>query len=195
MRMLSKRGYHNPFQNHDSKNMLSIRGTNFITGWASAELFHCSLSLRGNVLITGWAYPVMFQSRIFPPNRILFSKILCYRPLTIRIQFLQKKYFKKIHACTPYTSMIVFFGLFFAETETITKACNTRFLKILFDSAEMLNIFAHAQHAMKSVPRMLSMRRNSFRVCSAWIVHEKTVHILPLAEHARKFVPPMLSMR
>jgi hypothetical protein len=30
----------------------------------------------------------------------------------------------------------------------------------------LLNISAHAQHAMKSVPRMLSMRRNSFRVCS-----------------------------
>jgi len=84
---------------------------------------------------------------------------------------------------------------------------------------------AYAQHAMKFVPLMLSVRRNSFRVWTAWIVHVKAVHILPLgslyaqcmmksvprmlsmectcknvhilplAEHARKFVPRMVSMR
>jgi hypothetical protein len=83
----------------------------------------------------------------------------------------------------------------------VPRACNTRFLKIVFDSAEkirLLNISGsqYAQHAMKLlgspyaqcaikfVPRMLSMD------CTC-----KIVHILQLAEHARKFVPRMLSMR
>ncbi len=42
------------------KSMLSIRGTNFIAGWAYAE---------------------MFKSRISRPNRIRFSKTSCYMPL------------------------------------------------------------------------------------------------------------------
>jgi hypothetical protein len=87
----------------------------------------------------------------------------------------------------------------------VPRACNKRFLKIVFELAEIFNISEHAQHAMKSVlvcsacdeihsayaqcvikfvPRMLSID------CTY-----KTVHILPLAEHARKFVPRMLSVR
>ncbi len=64
----------------------------------------------------------------------------------------------------------------------VPRACNTRFLKIVFDSAEIFDFracsasdeirSAFAQCAMKFVPRMLSMD-----------VHVKTVHILPLDEH------------
>jgi hypothetical protein len=79
----------------------------------------------------------------------------------------------------------------------VPRACNTRFLKIVFDSAEIFDIrhfracsacdeiaSAYAQPAMKFVPRMLSI-----------ILHVKTVHILLLAEHTRKFIPHMLSVR
>ena len=79
----------------------------------------------------------------------------------------------------------------------VPRACNTRFLKIVFDRPRY-STFKHfcacsacdeigsqyAQHAIKFVPRMLSMD------CTC-----KNVHILPLAEHARKFVPRMLSMQ
>ncbi len=54
-------------------------------------------------------------------------------------------------------------------------------------------IFAYAQGAMKSFPRMLSKRWNCFLVCSAWDVHVKIVNILPPAEHAWKFVWRRLS--
>jgi hypothetical protein len=90
----------------------------------------------------------------------------------------------------------------------VPRACYTRFLKIVFDSARdirLLNISAHAQPAMKSIPRMLSQRKNAFRVCSAsdeihsamlsMDLHVKTVHILLLAEHPRKFVLRRLSVR
>ncbi len=59
---------------------------------------------------------------------------------------------------------------------------------------QLLNISAHAQHAMKLVP--VCSACNEIR--SAYAQHKftcKTVHILPLAEHARKFVPRMLSVR
>ncbi len=89
-----------------------------------------------------------------------------------------------------------FFLYFFCRNRDhmVPRACNTRFLKILFDSAEMFRVCSaceeirsgYAQCAMKFVPRMLSMD------CT---VHVKTVHILPLAEHARKFVPCMLSVQ
>jgi hypothetical protein len=64
----------------------------------------------------------------------------------------------------------------------VPRACNTRFLKIIFDSAKIFDISSYAQCAMKFVPRMLS-------------IDVKAVHILPLAEYARKFVPRMLSVR
>ncbi len=79
----------------------------------------------------------------------------------------------------------------------IPRAGNTRFLKIVFDSADIFDFkhfsvcsasdeirSANVQCAMKFVSRMLSIN-----------LHVKTVHILPLAEHARKFVPRMLSVR
>jgi hypothetical protein len=72
----------------------------------------------------------------------------------------------------------------------VPRASNTRFLKIVFDSAFRVcsasdeTRSAYAQCAMKFVPCMLSIN-----------LHVKTVHILPLAEHARKFVPRMLSVR
>ncbi len=80
----------------------------------------------------------------------------------------------------------------------------------------LLNISAHAQHAMKLVPSMLSMRWNSFRVCSEcdkilkfvprMLSIDYTVHILTAgwacaeirssyARCAMKSVPRMLSMR
>ncbi len=103
----------------------------------------------------------------------------------------------------------IFFDFFWRNRNLmVPRACNTRFLKILFDSAEIFDFW--------TFPRMLSMRWNRFPVCSAcdeisspyaqcalkfvprmlsiyWTC--KNVHILPLAEHARKFVPRMLSMR
>jgi hypothetical protein len=43
--------------------------------------FHRWLSIRGMDFIAGWAYMKMFKSWISLPNRIRFSKISCYRPL------------------------------------------------------------------------------------------------------------------
>jgi hypothetical protein len=46
----------------------------------------------------------------------------------------------------------------------VPRACNTRFSKIVFDSAEIFDSACdeigsqYAQHAMKLVPRMLSVR-------------------------------------
>ncbi len=86
----------------------------------------------------------------------------------------------------------------------VPRACYTRFLKIVLDSAEIFDFkhfricsasdeihSAYAQPAMKFVPRMLSMD-----------LHVKTVHILTLDEHARssyaqcamKSFPCMLSV-
>jgi hypothetical protein len=111
---------------------------------------------------------------------------------------------------SKFRSLQKFFCDFFAETETLWsqgpvtrdfyKSCSTRPRYSTFKHFRPCSACdeigsAYAQHAMKFVPRMLSVRLNSFRVCSAWIVLVKTVHILPLAEHARKFVPRMLSMR
>ena len=108
-----------------------------------------------------------------------------------------------------YTSMKFFFAFFCRNRNLVVRrACNTRFLKIVFDSAEIFDF--------QTFPHMLSQRRNPFRECSASDkirsayaqpeikfvprmfsinLHVKTVHILPLAEHARKFVPCMLSVQ
>ncbi len=40
--------------------------------------FHRTLSIRGTNFIVGWAYAEMFKSWISRPNQIRFSKILCY---------------------------------------------------------------------------------------------------------------------
>jgi hypothetical protein len=95
-----------------------------------------------------------------------------------------------------YTSMKFFF--FFAETETLwsqgpvtkdfwkpysirPRYSTFKHFRVCSASNEIRS--AHAQCAMKFVPRMLSMD-----------LQVKTVHILPLAEHARKLVPRMLSI-
>ncbi len=92
-----------------------------------------------------------------------------------------------------------FFFYFFCRNRNhmVQRACNTRFVKIIFDSAEIFDLkhfracsardeirSAYAQCAMKFFPHMLSIN-----------LHVKTVHILPLAEHTRKFIPRMLSVR
>ncbi len=62
------------------------------------------LSICVTYFIAGWAYAEMFKSRISQPNRIWYFKNLVLQALeSIRIPFLQKKYFKKSHACVPLT--------------------------------------------------------------------------------------------
>jgi hypothetical protein len=63
----------------------------------------------------------------------------------------------------------------------VPRACNTRFLKIVFDSAEIFDF--------KTFPRMLSLWWHRFRVCSACDEIRSTY-----AQCAIKFVPRMLSM-
>ncbi len=74
------------------------------------------------------------------------------------------------------------FFYFFAETVTIwSQGPVTREFWKWYSSQrdiQLLNISAHAQHAMKSVPRMLSKRRKTFRA----------------AQNVIKFVPRMLNM-
>ena len=96
------------------------------------------------------------------------------------------------------TQAWIFFLTFFAETETLwSQGSVTWDFWKLYSIRPRYSNFKHfracsacdeigsyyAQHAMKFVPRMLSID------CTC-----KTVHILPLAEHARKFVR-MLSVR
>ncbi len=61
------------------------------------------LSIRGMDFIPGWAYAEMFKCRKSRPNRIRFSKISCYRPLGNRVSVSAKKVEKKCHACVPLT--------------------------------------------------------------------------------------------
>ncbi len=63
----------------------------------------------------------------------------------------------------------------------VPRACNTRFLKIIFDSAEIFDF--------ETIPRMLSQRWNPFGVCSA---SDKILSAF--AQCAMKFVPRMLSI-
>jgi hypothetical protein len=69
-------------------------------------------------------------------------------------------------------------------------ACNTRFLKIVFNSAEIFNFI--------TFPRMLSQRLNHFRVCSASDeicsshAQQAIKFVLRmLSQHMRKFVRRM----
>jgi hypothetical protein len=117
---------------------------------------------------------------------------------------------RRVHSILKGTRAWNFFKYFFCRNRIlmVPRACNTRFLKIVFDSAEIFDFL--------TFPRMLSMRWNRFPVCSACDEISspydqcaikfvprmlsmdctcKHVHILPLAEHAPKFVPHMLSMR
>jgi hypothetical protein len=101
-----------------------------------------------------------------------------------------------------------FLKIFFAEIETLcSQGPVTRdFCKSYWIRPRYLTLkhFRVSSASDKSIPRTLSQRINSFRICSAsdeirsaYAQHEftcKNVHILPLAEHARKFVPRMLSM-
>jgi hypothetical protein len=97
-----------------------------------------------------------------------------------------------------------FFFEFFCRNRP--RAYNTRFLKIVFDSADirLINISAYALLAIKSIPPSASDGiRSAYAQCANKFVprmlsidlHVKTVHILPLAKHALKFVPRMLSVR
>jgi hypothetical protein len=125
----------------------------------------------------------------------------------------------------------VFFVTFFAETESLwyQGPVTWDFWKS-YSIRPRYSTFKHfracsacdeigsqfAQHAMKLVPRMLSVRWNLFRVCSAWIVHVKMFkfyHWLSMrgnsflicsacdeigsayAQHAKKLFPRMLSIR
>ncbi len=65
----------------------------------------------------------------------------------------------------------IFFYFFCRNRNLIVpRACNTRFLKpySIRPRYSTFKISAYAQPAMKSIPRMLSQRWNSFHVCSAW---------------------------
>jgi hypothetical protein len=84
--------------------------------------FHRMLSIRGTDFIACRACAEMFKSRISRPNRIRFSKILCYRPLgPYGFGFCKKKYIKKFHACVPLNT----------QEHCITEISSLRTLKIM----------------------------------------------------------------
>ncbi len=85
--------------------MVSIRGTKFIAHCAYAERvslpaehtrngFHRWLSIRENVK----------KSNISAESNMIFKNLVLQALGTIRFRFLQKKYFKKFHACVPLTT-------------------------------------------------------------------------------------------
>jgi hypothetical protein len=63
------------------QSMLSIRRRILSHTEHTQNKFHRMLSIRGTDFIACWACAEMFKSQISRPNRIRFSKILCYRPL------------------------------------------------------------------------------------------------------------------
>ncbi len=101
----------------------------------------------------GWSWKIFFA------NFQILGPLGCQGWVVIP-QIVKKKS-KSLH---PSTQAWNFFLTFFAETETIWSQGPNR-IRIGRD-IRLLNISAHAQHAMKSVPSMLSLRWNSFRVCS-----------------------------
>ncbi len=124
-----------------------------------------------------------------------------------------------------------FFFDFFAETQSLwSQGPVTRDFRKSYSIRPRFSTFKHflacsacdeigsqyAQHAMKLVPRMLSVGLNSFRVCSSWIVHvnmftfyrwlsmRRNSFLLcsaydeigsAYAQHAIKSFPHMLSIR
>ncbi len=74
----------------------------------------------------------------------------------------------------------------------VPRACNTRFLKIVFDGRDIqiVNISAYAQPAIKSILRMLIQRWKSFLVCSVFLVCpvcDKNVSAYAPHAHAKIF--------
>ena len=84
--------------------------------------------------------------------------------------------------CLKGTQAWNFFFDFFCRNRNlmVPRACNTRFLKIVFDSAEIFEFL--------TFPCMLSMRWNRFPVCSACDEISS-----PYAQCAIKFVPRMVA--
>ncbi len=101
----------------------------------------------------------------------LLKRIVCYEAWILS-WFLRtcwrEMFFEKHGSCLDSWKVLkvhkheIFFWLFCRNRILmVPRACNTRFLKILFGrDIRLLNISVHAQHAMKSVPSMLSMRWN-----------------------------------
>ncbi len=131
---------------------------------------------------------ILQQFLVPPPHR----RCTCSQWLFKKFKFKDEEYLK-VHKHE------IFFLTFFAETESLWsqgpvtwdfwKSYSIRPLYSTFKHFRACSACdeigsQYAQHAMKFVPRMLSMD------CTC-----NNVHILPLAEHARKFISSMLSMR
>ncbi len=71
--------------------MLSIWGTNFIAHWAYAEWISSLAEHKRRCL----------KLNISAELKTIFEILV-----TIRFRFLQKKYFKKFHACVPITNIL-----------------------------------------------------------------------------------------
>jgi hypothetical protein len=86
--MLSIRGNHNPYQNQHSKYAEHTR-----------NVFHDWLSIRGNDFIAGWAYKEIISSLAEHTWKCLKVKYISAESYTILDSFSAKKYLKKCHAC------------------------------------------------------------------------------------------------
>ncbi len=116
----------------------------------------------------------------FPLEIIKYSLVTWYQtPLRLNTN---ETFLKAFLRYLKGTQAWIFFVDFFCRNRNhmVPRACNTRFLKIVFDSAEILDF--------KTFPRMLSMRWNRFHVCSACDEIRSEY-----AQCAIKFVPRMLS--
>jgi hypothetical protein len=144
------------------------------------------------------------QKKLIPRRKTLFGSsflmVLCIPKKTLPLPVCSTEKGGGGGGCLKVHKHDFFFS-FFAETETIwSQGPVTRDFgnRIRFGrDIRLSNISAHAQHAVKSVPRMLSMRRNSFGVCSATdeIRSAYSEHILNDNSEMWLGFPLMLSIR
>ncbi len=128
---------------------LSIRRTNFRVCSACGKMltdFTCTdmLSIiRENDFIASWAYEEMISSMTEHTRKCLkveylgrieynFQKSRATGLLTIKIRFLQKKYFKKFHACVPFTFYVSFLFAHESQFKINNLKINIDYLPLLF---------------------------------------------------------------
>jgi hypothetical protein len=74
--------------------------------------FYCWLSILGSDFIAGWAYAEMFEGRISRPNRIRFSKKSHVTgPWDHKVSVSARKFLKKFHACVPVKGSTLVFNV------------------------------------------------------------------------------------
>jgi hypothetical protein len=155
--------------------MLSMPENWLLVGWARVEISYSMdeharklvtlwLSIRENWLIVGWANAEIrfywYWTMFFPMSSVPLSPfpVPC---LTSYVSCL-KCLFLVSRSLSPILSLCSLYPIFLFRQFVVL-----HWVRLCSACDEIVS--AYAQHAMKFVPRLLSMRWNRFRVCSACI--------------------------